>query len=371
MGQKKRQQQQQKRLLLGLAALGVFAISTVLAIVGLGNSVSEIRTAEVAQSPDVILASAGAKENHTIALPVIYYDQISDPCVDLYDSSQRAALKERQFEWTNCGYYSKKLESGLASSQLDENGLPVATPGQLTPNRGLDFTKWFTATEGQNVETTGTLQLVYTADGAKFSFSAEDFYPLDDVEFSASDPVNSDGHNHLFTMRFAVPFTVLASGDEIFAITADDDTFVYLDDTLVLDLGGLHRATTAALAIDTSGAVFASIDGEDWQATDVAVTPGEVANLQIFHADRDSSESTLGLEFSGMNLALADGTQIAANLDDPSNPTYVAPLGESKVFQPDSTRSLVVIATVEGLMVIVAAVLVVAVARFVLQQRQQ
>lgn len=367
MSQKGRQQQ--KTRLFGLVALGVFGLSAGLAIAGLGNSVSEIREAEIAKSPNALLAAAGASENHSVALPVTYFDQVADECVDLYDKTARAALKERQFEWSSCGYYSKQLEQGLVEEQLDAEGLPAAVPGRLTPNQGLDFAGWFEEGEEGGKVSEGTLQLKYEADTAKFSFVAEDFYPLDDVEYSAGDEVNQDGHNHLWTMSFAVPWTVRASGDETFSVTADDDTFVFVNEQLALDMGGVHRAMTGKLTVSDEGKVYASVNGEDWQMTDITLGAGELAKIWVFHADRDSDESVMAVETVGMNLALMNGTQIAAVETLNSNdPTYMAPLGENKVFEADATRELVIIATVEGAMVLVAALLAVAVARFMVKQ---
>lgn len=364
-----RERNQHKTLIFGLVALGIFTLSAVLAVVGLGNSVGEIREAEIAKAPTALLASAGAQENREITLPVTYWDQWSDICVDLYDEKDRELLLLRQFEWSSCGYYGKKLEQGLAEAQLDDNGLPVANKGKLAPNRGVNFKRWFSEVEDESSEYNGTLQLRYNADGARFTFGADEFFPLDDAEFSADDEVNKDGHNHLFTMSFAVPFTVLRTGEETFGITADDDTFVYLNGQLVLDMGGIHRAMTGAVAIAENGMVYASVDGADWDNTGVTLDPGTLATLKVFHADRDSGESRIALEFAGMNLAIEEGTQIAANLTDSDDPTYVAPLGETREFEPDTTRSLLITATVEGATILAAAVLVTAVARFLVKQR--
>ena len=370
MSQHQEQAKHHSRLF-GYIALGVFGMSVIIAIFAMGNSISEIRTAEIAKSPEIILANSGAKENHTIALPVTYYDQVSDECVELYDMAYRDALYERQFEWTGCGYYSKKLEQGLVESELSDEGLPVAVEGKLTPNRGLDFTQWFSSVDGKSAEATGTLQLVYSADGANFSFAADDFYPLDDIDFSANDPINADGHNHLFTMNFNVPFTVLASGEEVFTLTADDDTFVYLDDELVLDMGGIHHPMSAGITISQDGEVYTSVGGEDWQETNLKLAAGDTATLKVFHADRDSAESVFELNFSGMDLELASGTQIAASGTETDDSTYIAPLGETKVFQPDSARSLMIIATIEAVVIVASAVMVMIVARFILRQKMQ
>ena len=56
---------------------------------------------------------------------------------------------------------------------------------------------------------------------------------------------------------------------------------------------------------------------------------------------------------------------------DPTDPTYVAPLGESSVVEPNNTRGFIVLATIEGLMVIVFSVLMAASIRSVVRRRLQ
>lgn len=367
-------QKKQRRWRFGLAALGVFGVAMMAGIFALGNSVAEIRETEVAHSPSVLLANAGAKEDKLIALPVTYFDQISDVCVDVFDKEKQAEAAARQWEWTSCGYKNKGVEKGLAEKELGENGLPVATgDGKMMSSRGVNFEGWFEEMEGISGESEGTLSMHYQRDGAYFSFMANDFYPLDEVKFSEGDPVNIDGHNHLFTMNFVVPITVLGSGEETFLIRADDDTLVFLDNQLVIDMGGVHEETTGEMLIDSDGQVYARVEGEEWKATGVSVAIGEAAQLAVFHADRDASESVLELGFWGMDLALVSGAQIASvsgvEAAAGEGMEFVAPLGESRVFEPNTAGSLLVVATIEGVLVIVLAILTVAVARFVVRQK--
>lgn len=357
----------------GYVALMVFGMGAIVAIAGLSGAVSEIHNKSVAKTPDAILASAGVSEDEFVALPVLYYDQKADECVNLYDVSLHRALYARQFEWTECGYHNREIEQGLAEFELDDKYMPVAVEGGLTSNRGIDFNRWFNAVDGKSASYSGVLEMKYLANGAKFVFEAEDFYPLDEVEFSAGDFTNKDGHNHLFTMNFAVPFTVLASGSEEFEIRADDDTFVFVGDKLVIDMGGIHGATVGRFIINKDGEIYAGVDGEDLAYSGVNVESGEGSIVRIFHADRDSKDSTFDVRFIGMNLSVTNselaqsgGVQIAY---DPSDPTYVAPLGETSVFRPDSTKGLVIMATIEGVMVVAMSILIVSVARFVIRQK--
>ena len=371
-------QKKNKSQLFGWIALGVFGVGAVVAVLGLSNTVEEIADKAVSKTPDAILASAGVSEEKSVSVPVLYYDQKADECVNLYDAGLRKAVYARQFEWTSCGYYNKELEQGLVGFELSEEYLPIATGlGKTTSNRGVDTEQWFKVVDGKSASYAGTRGMRYLAKGAEFSFEDEEFYPLDEVKFSVGDVANEDGHNHLFTMNFAVPFTVLVSGAESFGVTADDDTFVFVGDRLVLDMGGIHDAATGKFVIHENGEIYAGVDGEDLAYSGVNVGKNDSSIVRIFHADRDAADSTFNVKFSGMNLSITDakladggddGVQVAY---DPNDPTYVAPLGESLVFRPDSTKGLIVMATIEGVMIVVVSVLVVSVARFMVKQKAE
>ena len=370
----------QRSQMFGGVAVFAFVMAMFLMVFGLSQTVEEIEEGVFEKTPEAILASAGVEEGKEISLSVAYYDQRQDECVNMYDVNLKDKLQSRQFEWTGCEYYNKGIEQGLVEFELGKDYLPVATGGRLTPNRGVsgdNFARWFKAVEGKSINYAGLLKMNYKNNGAEFSFYQEDFYPLDRAEFSNGDAANSDGHNHLFTMNFAVPFTALLSGEENFTITADDDTFVFVGNKLAIDMGGVHDATTGYFVIKDSGEIYTSVEGEDLAYSGINVEEGAGSIVRIFHADRDSSESVFKVKFSGMNLSVMDtnladqrsddeGVQIAY---DPMDPTYVAPLGESAVFRPDGTKGFIIMATVEGVLVVVFSVLIVASARYMIKSK--
>ena len=374
---KEQQQQANKTKAIGISVVAIFGLAAVLAIAGLANTIGKLDDKVISRTPDAILASAGVNEKDTVSLPVAYYDQKSDPCINIYDTSKISELKKRQFEWTSCNYHNQELESGLAEFNLNDKYLPIATAaGRTTSNRGVvDFTRWFSSVDGLSQSYTGSLSLQYRADGAIFSYRNDKFYPLDDAKFSSDDTVNKDGHNHLFTMNFAVPFSVLKSGEESFSITADDDTFVYVGNALIIDMGGIHDATTGEFVIHDNGEIYSSIDGNDYAFSGVTLADADDSIVRIFHADRDSKDSIFNIEFSGMNLnivpsTLADadsGIQIAY---DPTDPSYIPPLGETSIFKPDNTRGYIIMATVFGVVIMALSILIAVFSRHILKQKQ-
>lgn len=359
--------------------LAVFGLGLVLAVAGMSRAVTGIAEEAIAREPEAILASAGVESGADVALPVVYFDQKADECVNLYDLNANKLVKERQFEWASCDYDYSQIEQGLVEYELNEELLPVATgKGSLSPNRGLtDLTRWFDNTE-KSKEYTGNLKLTYrVGETAEFSYVSNGFYPLDEAEFSAGDAVNKDGHNHLWTMSFAVPFTVAANGGESLEITADDDTFVYVGTELALDMGGVHAATTGRLSVNEAGEVYTGVDGEDLAYGGIQVKEGEGAIVRIFHADRDAGNgSVFKIRLTGMNLnvvqaQLASGDNGVQVAYDPSDPSYVGPLGESVVFRPDGTRGYIIMATITGAMIVICAMAVTVLAHAMVKNRKQ
>ena len=362
---------------LGAVALIAFMLAMVCAVVGLSSTVKTIDEIAISKSPSAILASAGLSEGENVYLSVAYFDQRADECVNVYDGSANEALAQRQFEWSKCDYPNKEMEQGLVEYELNEEYLPVATnSSSLIPNMGLSsFDRWFSSVEGKSESYTGALKLEYQKDNAEFSFYHDEFYPLDGAEFSNGDFVNEDGHNHLFSMSFAAPFMVLASGEESFDIEADDDTFVFVGNKLAIDMGGIHDVTAGHFWINENGEVYTGIGDQDLAYSGITLNKNDSSIVRIFHADRDSMNSVFNVVFRGMSLTITDaklanrkgdGVQIAY---DPTDPSYVAPLGETSVVKPDGTKGYIIMATIEGVMVIVFSVLMAAAIHSVVRRK--
>ena len=104
-----------------IAIMAGFIVLAVAAVVGLSQSVANINQEQVARQPEAILASAGVSDGADISLPVAYYDQRQDACVNLYDISTRKQLEARQFEWSSCGYGNRQLEQGMVDFELGKD----------------------------------------------------------------------------------------------------------------------------------------------------------------------------------------------------------------------------------------------------------
>ena len=342
---------QKNGLIISLSVL-LLAVTTMWGLSGgIKGAFNDLEVALKENTANAILASAEVNNNTVTSVPILYYDQVMDDCLNLYDANMMTAVRERQFEWESCGYYDSKVETGLVSDELDEQFLPIGIGGELLSNSGLKgegFNRWFNQVEGKSKSYAGVLNFTYDENLASFGYRNENFYPLDEIDLAENERVNNDGHNHLFTLNLGVPFRVLADGKEEFSIEADDDTWVFINNTLVLDMGGIHDAMIGRFKINEAGEVYAAVDNIEFAYAGVTLEENESAIVRIFHADRNSKNSLFGVRMTNVvpnvtNVTLAQNEGEAEVAYDPSNPSYVAPLGESLAVGPDNRRSLMTV----------------------------
>lgn len=287
------------------------------------NTFSKLKTSAVADAhSEVTLASANRKASLT--LPVSYWRQTSDPCGNQYDAYRSKFAKSRQFEWTKCGYYRESLEKGIVSFVLGPDGLPVfSRSGELITNRGIDeesFYRWFHNTAESTYES-NFLQFEYSSDDDSYRFESQKFWPF-----------NED----LFTMSVVIPFYADDSGQV--SITADDDTWIFLNDELIIDLGGVHRPISEVYELQNEGV------------------------LRIFHANRDSRDSVLSFQLSHARINTSD--PLIAGNDD-----YIKPLGETSSYNPGHSRAIVATITIEFCVLMVLVLVTPFIIKFALKRR--
>jgi len=127
---------------------------------------------------------------------------------------------------------------------------------------------------GVNLATTVPLTLTETAPGSGiFAYSNSNFFPIDNALFGNE----GNSHNFHFTLELHSSFTYVVG--QKFNFTGDDDVWVYINNSLALDLGGVHSSASGSIDLDTLG-----------------LTAGNTYDFDFYFAERHTVESNLNIE---------------------------------------------------------------------------
>jgi fibro-slime domain-containing protein len=143
------------------------------------------------------------------------------------------------------------------------------------------FAQWYNDVDGVNHTFERELVLTETdAASGKFVYSSNEFFPLGPDEGWENTPSNQS-KNYLFTTEVHVRFKYVAG--QTFSFTGDDDLWIFVNGKLALDLGSMHLPKSGTIDFDAL-------------AEELGIVPGGSYDMDIFHAERHTSDSNFAIE---------------------------------------------------------------------------
>ncbi|MCA9292529.1 MAG: fibro-slime domain-containing protein [Phycisphaerales bacterium] len=147
------------------------------------------------------------------------------------------------------------------------------------------FRQWYRDVPGVNTSRELGITLVRDANTGTYVFDDRNdpefqnkggFFPINNELFGNSANGNKNFH---FTYELDTEFQYNEGEGQTFTFRGDDDVWVYVNGQLVIDIGGVHGATTQTVHLDRMG-----------------LTDGEVYPLTFFFAERHRTESNFRIE---------------------------------------------------------------------------
>lgn len=203
--------------------------------------------------------------------------------------------------------HSPADDRGIVLDTLGSDGKPVYgnhPNGTVTTHGADDFNQWYNDVDGVNIPYVVALHFVQS--GSVYTFAATigntggvpdvSYFPLDGLGFNdTAQAADGKMHNFSFTTEIHTAFTY--NGGETFTFKGDDDVWVFINNKLAIDLGGIHAQETQSVNLDA-------------QAANLGISKGNSYPLAVFNAERHVVQSNFRIDTSltFTNCGVVEGT---------------------------------------------------------------
>jgi fibro-slime domain-containing protein len=246
-------------------------------------------------------------------LPVVYRDFLPHGYSGAIPAGYAAHPDFEQYNPGSC--------KGLIKATLDAQNKP-----ELANGKKCDSTKtWMTSADSfrqwyrdglkngnnklVNRRIDDTLKLTKQNDGSYVfdsnlpPYSDGKFFPLETKGFGVETGM-SDGtanRNFHFTSEFKYWFTYKAGTNPTLEFRGDDDVWVFINNKLAVDLGGVHGAETGSVTLNAA------------TATNLGLVDGGMYEITVFQAERHTSASNYKLTLRGFERARTECTSVCGD----------------------------------------------------------
>lgn len=179
------------------------------------------------------------------------------------------------------------LDLGIVAASLGVDKKPVYA-GQsptLTTTGASNFNQWYrdTPTVNQSKQFAFYVEKGISNSPNVFTYVQENFFPIDNAL------IGNGGLTHNYHFTFETHTQFIYGGGEKLSYASDDDLWVFINDKLAVNLGGIHPADEASATIDL-----------DEMVSTLGLIKGNVYDFDLFFAERAAVGSSLRIDIPKM-----------------------------------------------------------------------
>lgn len=174
-------------------------------------------------------------------------------------------------------YLVTGLDTGIVQTTLGADKKPVYAGSADNPSttNQANFDQWYRNIPGINLSQSLTIDLTDPDNDGIFTYANNSFFPIDDQLFGNEGLL----HNYHFTYEINSQFTYKPG--QTFTFAGDDDLWVFIDNKLALDIGGVHGVVSGTINLDDPS---------------LGLIADQNYNIDIFFAERHTGESNFRID---------------------------------------------------------------------------